>query len=59
MKRFRVTFEVHVGRDHKDVKSVIVEAGNKTAAYKRGLTEMSKMKEYSEFYKNIINVEEI
>ena len=37
----------------------MVEAGNKSAAYKRGLMEMSKLTEYADNYKSIINVEEV
>ena len=59
MKKFRVTFEVYSGSNHKDIHSLVVEAGNKSAAYRRGLSEMSKLKEYSDMYKSIISVEEV
>lgn len=59
MKYFKITFEVYTGQNHKDIRSLIVEAGNKSAAYKRGLMEMSKLSEYSNNYKSIINVEEV
>jgi len=59
MKQFKVTFEIYTGQNHKDVRSIMVEAGNKSAAYKRGLMEMSKLTEYADNYKSIINVEEV
>lgn len=59
MKKYNVTFEVYYGTNHKEAHSLIIEAGNKSAAYRRGLESISKVKEYSGMYKSIINVEEV
>ena len=59
MKKFKVTFEVHIDKDHRAVRSFIIEAGNKKTAYTRGLVEMSKIKEWANYYKSIIEVSEV
>lgn len=59
MKHFKVTFEVHRGSNHKEYKTVTVEAGNKKLATLRGMMAINKLDGYSDLFKNVIKVEEV
>lgn len=58
MKYYRVTIEVHLGDKKKERKIVAVEAGNKRLASLRAMSELAKQG-YSDFYKTLIEVEEV
>ena len=59
MNKYKVTFEIHVDRNRKEYRDIIVEAGNKKFAMTRALSEMSKVSEYSGMFKNVLRVEEV
>ena len=59
MKYFNVTFEIHRGTNHKEYKTVKVEAGNKKLATIRGMIEINKISGYSDLFKNVVKVEEV
>lgn len=59
MKYFDVTFEVHKGSNHKEYKTIRVEAGTKKLAVIRGMQEINKLQGYSDLFKNVIRVTEI
>ena len=59
MRRFKVMFEIHVDRNRKEFKEVIVEAGNKKLASFRAMTEIGKIKEFDNLFKNIVSIEEV
>lgn len=59
MKKFKIIFEIHLDRDRKDYKEIIIEAGNKKVASIRAMYEIGKFQEYSGLFKNIISVEEV
>jgi len=59
MKHFNVTFEIHRGSNHKEYKTVMVEAGNKKLATIRGMMAINKIDEYSDLFKNVVKVEEV
>ena len=59
MKKFKVMFEIHVDRNRKEFKEIIVEAGTKKLAMVRALSEINKIKEYEGIFKNIKEIEEV
>lgn len=59
MKKYKVTFEIHIDRQRKFYKVIEVEAGNKKMASIRAMTEINKDSSYSGLFKNITKVEEI
>lgn len=59
MNKYKVTFEIHVDRSHKEYKDIVVEAGNKKFAMTRALSEISKIDRYSGMFKNVLRVEEV
>lgn len=59
MKQYNVTFEVFRGSNHKDYKTISVEAGTKKLATIRAMSQINKIEGYSDLYKNVFKVEEI
>lgn len=59
MKHFNVTFEIFRGSNHKEYKTVMVEAGNKKLAAIRAMMYINKTDGYSDLFKNVIKVEEV
>lgn len=59
MNKYKVTFEIHIDRNRKTYKEIIVEAGNKKFAMSRALSEISKVPEFEGLFKNVKSVEEI
>lgn len=59
MKHFKVMFEIHIDRNKKEFKEILVEAGNKKLATLRAMSEIGKIDRYSSLFKNIVFVEEV
>ncbi len=59
MNKYKVIFEIHVDRNRKEFKEIIVEAGTKKLAMVRALSEINKIKEYEGIFKNIKEIEEV
>lgn len=59
MKKFKVVIEIHIDRDRKEHKQIVVEAGNKKLASIRALSEIGKDKKYTDNFKNVLSVEEV
>lgn len=59
MKKYKVTFEIHIDRQRKVYKTIEVEAGNKKMASIRAMTETNKDMAYNGLFKNITKIEEV
>jgi len=59
MKKYNVTFEVFHGSNHKDYKTITVEAGTKKLATIRAMSKINQIDGYSNLYKNVFKVEEV
>lgn len=59
MRKFNVIFEVFNDKGQKEMKIVLVEAGNKKIAALRGMQAINKLDGYSEKFKNVVQIEEV
>lgn len=59
MRKFDVTFEVFLSNTQKIHRTVTVEAGNKKTAALRGMIEINKLNDFSEYYKTVVKIEEV
>ena len=57
MKNWRVLFEVFKP-GQREIKSVVVEAGNKRIAVTRAMAEINKLEGYSDLFKKVYSIEE-
>ncbi len=59
MRKFNVIFEVFEENGRKEIKTIMVEAGNKKLAALRGMQAINKLDGYSEKFKNVVQIEEV
>lgn len=59
MKKYSVTVEIFHENGTRDIKTVVVEAGNKRLASVRALREISKNEKYANLFKGIKSVEAV
>lgn len=59
MRKFDVTFEVFLSNTQKIYRTITIEAGTKKMAALRAMTEINKLNDFSEHYKNVIKIEEV
>ena len=59
MRKFKVMFEIHIDRNRKAMKEIVVEAGNKRLASIRAMAEIGKIEKFSGLFKNILSIEEV
>lgn len=58
MKKWKVVFEVY-REGGKEIKDIIIEAGNKKIAMMRAMAEINKLSGYSELFKKVNRIEEV
>lgn len=58
MKKWKVVFEVY-REAGKEIKDIIIEAGNKKIAMMRAMVEINNLAGYSELFKKVNRIEEV